>query len=197
MQDIIIVSGFGRCGTSVTMQMLKAAGLDVLGKPPAFEIDETDAINFQADWVAKQYGKVLKILIPKQCNLIPSNYKFIWCHRDPFECAASQAKFGEIISQGLIKSTPNLIMKFYHKNVKDEPLQMNYLTKLGSVCVIRFEDIIRTPKTVSEILADYLNKDFDIEKMANVVLFRDVKCQPNLNIEMGLVERENGNVDDI
>jgi hypothetical protein len=38
---VIVVAGLGRCGTSLVMQMLAAAGLPCVGSFPDFEDDRT------------------------------------------------------------------------------------------------------------------------------------------------------------
>ena len=191
MKEVIVISGFGRCGSSLTMQMLKATGLEVLGRPPGYELQECNPSTFNAKWIAQQYGKVLKVLIPRECGLIKSKYKFIWVHRDHFECAKSIAKFQYYLNPTIKEVTGKDIMRMYEKNIKEEPEQLNYLTNLGSVCIIRFEDLIMIPNTVAENIAEYLEMDLDIKKMVSVVLFRDIKCQNDLNIEIKLMQETN------
>ena len=47
----IIVSGLGRCGSSLVMQMLHAGGVECLGAPPAFEPPESSPMYLTRDWM--------------------------------------------------------------------------------------------------------------------------------------------------
>jgi hypothetical protein len=40
MKPYVIVAGFGRCGSSLTMTMLHAAGIPCIGTPPDFEVNQ-------------------------------------------------------------------------------------------------------------------------------------------------------------
>ena len=94
-EPITIVTGLGRCGTSLVMQMLHAGGMACAGEYPAFEPEETNPASFDAAYVAAQPGKEVKLLNLhwQEVQLAPAEYRFIVLRRDPREQARSHAKF--------------------------------------------------------------------------------------------------------
>lgn len=67
MTGMVIVSGFGRCGSSMTMQMLAAGGIECLGEWPSFE--HPKALKLDMAWLRAQEGKALKVLDPHRHRL--------------------------------------------------------------------------------------------------------------------------------
>ena len=59
---IILVVGFGRCGSSLCMQMLNAAGVDCLGEAPHYEDPRTVIKRLSQNWLYLQDGKAVKVL---------------------------------------------------------------------------------------------------------------------------------------
>lgn len=104
-QPIVVVSGLPRSGTSMTMKMLEAGGMQILtdGVRTADESNPKGYYEFapvmnlhqETDkrWLAQARGKALKII----SFLLPdlpetNNYKVIFMHRNLHEVMASQAK---------------------------------------------------------------------------------------------------------
>lgn len=83
----VIVAGFGRCGSSLVMQMLHAAGFPVTGEYPSFERDEYNTGGLSPPAGA---SKILNL----ECNPPPAGaYRWVWLDRSPAQQAKSQAKF--------------------------------------------------------------------------------------------------------
>lgn len=78
----IAVAGLARCGTSLTMQMLAAAGIRTVGEWPAFEADGHHA----------GAGVAVKWLDPHRTPQPFRRGVVIWLDRDPIQQAKSQAK---------------------------------------------------------------------------------------------------------
>src|SRR5271163_1780808 len=82
----VVVTGFGRCGSSLVMQMLHAAGFPVTGEYPSFECEE-----YHFGGVAPPAGasKILNL----DCEAPPGGpYRWIWLDRNPAQQVKSQAK---------------------------------------------------------------------------------------------------------
>ncbi|MHB8286386.1 MAG: hypothetical protein ACYDD1_17175 [Caulobacteraceae bacterium] len=77
LKPTIIVSGLGRCGSSLTMQMLNAAGVHCVGSFPSFEGPECEAFQegfITAERWAAVAGRAVKLLDPHRRAIAwPSN----------------------------------------------------------------------------------------------------------------------------
>jgi predicted AlkP superfamily phosphohydrolase/phosphomutase/tetratricopeptide (TPR) repeat protein len=100
-EDVLVVSGMPRSGTSMLMQMLHAGGMPALtdGLRTAdednprgyFEYEPVKAIHKDASWMGEAHGKVVKIVAPL-LGALPTdhNYRVVFMDRDPDELLASQ-----------------------------------------------------------------------------------------------------------
>lgn len=101
MSDPVIVSGLGRCGTSMVMEMLEAGEYPVAGHPPYYE--QPIHVHGMLEGAAGHRlvydppeGQAVKILAGSLDRLdLTRSFRFIWMTRDPVAQKASQAKFPE------------------------------------------------------------------------------------------------------
>ena len=103
MDEIIIVSGVPRSGTSLMMQMLKAGGIEILSDDKRvadinnpegyFEYDKVNYLPEETEWLKEARGKAVKILYHKLIYL-PGDYEYkvILMRRDNEEINLSQNK---------------------------------------------------------------------------------------------------------
>lgn len=94
--ELIIVSGQPRSGTSLMMRLLDESGVPVFaGEKVSYEAKATNILQTNNEWILHlDPGTALKVLWPQILHLpIGPTYKIIWMHRNPRECAKSQAKF--------------------------------------------------------------------------------------------------------
>ena len=107
-EDVIVVSGVPRSGTSMMMRMLDAAGVPVLvdGVRQAdednprgyFELERVTHLEQDDDksWVRDARGKALKVISQLLQELPPENfYRVIFLQRDLDEVLASQNRMLE------------------------------------------------------------------------------------------------------
>ncbi|HPU96813.1 MAG TPA: hypothetical protein PLO53_02540 [Candidatus Hydrogenedentes bacterium] len=105
-QDIVVVSGLPRSGTSMAMAMLAAGGLPVLddGSRPAdphnpggyYEYAPVRASRSDTSWVARAPGKAVKVVAALLPWLPPDQrYRVIFMVRDVLETAVSQRRMLE------------------------------------------------------------------------------------------------------
>jgi len=177
----IAVIGQCRSGTSLTMQMLSAAGLTCAGDSPGFE----DARVWQelcpnAEWI-NDFGAV-KFVDP---HGIPSWFskdsfpRQIYCiRRDQIEQAKSIRKFS--VSLGLPGAHPGEYLatiksaeSWYRRNVAKNAL------------TLVFEDTLRNPLETGVRIAEFAGMG-DPQKISSVIVKRSPKCFRGL-LELSLL----------
>lgn len=183
MNEVLIVAGFGRCGSSLMMQMLQAGGFPCFGSRPAYEDDVSMFCNLTPDWLNLQRGKAVKILDPQLADHgmffgIPRIV--IWLDRDPEQQAKSFIKFGRLVC-GLpfSRSAVRPLAKAF---LKDRPLAHKALgiDQCKSLHV-KFEDIIHSPHDVAAEIANLLYPvQFDQARAAKTVVRRNSDCLSGL-----------------
>lgn len=188
---ITIVSGFGRCGSSLVMQMLAAGGMPVTGLYPGFEDERTIPHNrvhkATAEWFAMIPGHAVKILDPQEAPIPKGNYRAIWCRRDYTEQAKSHMKFLRIM--GIRRGPPAPITNLVRSYKADAPLAWKALRDAGAqhIMDIRFEEILFSPRRYAALIAGFCG-GLDVEKMAAVVKSRSPLCASGLDLELALVK---------
>lgn len=178
---MIIVTGLGRCGSSMVMQMLSAGGIQCAGTPPYFESSKAKVSSFDADWVSAQFGAV-KVLALHRCKFKPGDYKVIYCYRDHRQQARSQKKFYENINSRPVKK-----FALASRIRKESPACLRASKKIGPVLSLKFEDFFDEHNLMKIIanLCIFLNLDPEVVSvpMYNCVISRPPECMPDMQIE--------------
>jgi hypothetical protein len=188
---IFCVAGLGRCGSSMTMQMLHAGGMPCVGSFPDFEDDNVSPIQgfIEADWFMAQRGKALKWLSPHEVAApayVPK--AVIWLSRDAKQQAKSQIKFLNSVMRS-VPSNRETVMKFAASIRRDERrcLESFYGKPLA---VLGFEDLLCNPTSAAHRLAHFVAQhggpDLNIEEMAAAVIARSGQCRRDMSIEVRL-----------
>jgi hypothetical protein len=186
----IIVSGLGRCGSSLTMQMLSAGGMPCVGAFPDFE-DEIVLHPLAADFITAHSGMAIKVLNP-HISTLPEGpaYAIIWLDRDPAEQAKSQVKMlntalppGDRLNHRARRAMTSSLRK--ERNTAVQALPKHNRCGLFTT----FERIIDHPEAAAADLARFLAPEFDLdaERMARVAIPRSAKCRDDMWIEECLV----------
>ena len=100
-EEVIVVSGLPRSGTSMIMQMLETAGLPLLTdgvRPPDadnprgyYEFEPVKAIKTDASFLEVAVGRVVKVVAPLLPSLPPLyDYRIVFVERALCEVLASQ-----------------------------------------------------------------------------------------------------------
>lgn len=180
---ITIVTGFPRSGTSLTMQMLAAAGVKTIpAEGPAYEDDRATTQSGLKELCAEANGCAIKVLdMHRNPPPIGPNYAFLWCVRDPKEQAKSLMKFLQA-TMPECRLAPNSEKKFAISFVTDtKKLEKVINQRGGFIIYVPFEVTILTPERTAQKLATLFNlSDSAIQKMASVVLVRSPKCYPGM-----------------
>ena len=196
MKPVVIVAGLGRCGTTLTMNMLVAGGIPGVGSAPAYEPPEIQ--NPTAEWLDAQAGHALKILDPHvagvpRMSLTSAPRRVIWIDRDVRQQTRSQAKMA-VAMLGVPPLNRHALLRWEASLHGDRRDARRALIAAG--CTIkrefRFEQLLADPETVARKLADWLRPDFgDLDEvaMASVVIPRPPQCAPDMSLELRLIQQ--------
>lgn len=182
---VVLVCGFGRCGSSLVMQMLGAGGIPTTGEYPGFE-DSRTSIPRDPQWIAEQHGRAVKLIDPQfpDGRLIAGHYRIIWLDRDHRQQSRSQAKFARLL-MGLPIDRKG-VRALARSYATDLPIALKVLKDRGSVLRIRFEDILLNPEDAARRIHAHIGCGC-VSDMAAQVRSRSPKCAPGLDMELSLI----------
>lgn len=188
-EEVIVVSGLPRSGTSMMMKMLDAAGLPIMtdhertadeDNPKGyFEYERVKDLKEEQDksWVRKARGKVLKVISHLLEDLPDDNfYRVILMRRDFDEIIASQNKM--------------LDRRGEDNPVEDAAAKEAYIRHLVDVrflarkrpnfemLEIHYTQALEAPQTFVSDVNEFLGGNLDIDAMMGVVdpkLYRNRK----------------------
>lgn len=186
----VVVAGLGRCGSSLTMQMLQAGGMDCVGTFPDFE--EQPAVDgpFDPAWLAACAGKAVKILNPQWCGLpaeVPG--MVIWLDRDAREQARSQAKFAHLVA-GMPRANRQHVLRWERGLAFDRARAVSALPPSWRRLTLRYEALIERPRMACAGLAAFLSPywpSLDVEAMRRAVRKGDASCAAGVDMEERLI----------
>ncbi|TDW63125.1 hypothetical protein EDF57_10680 [Novosphingobium sp. PhB55] len=184
----ILVTGLGRCGTSLVMQMLDAAGGPTIGAFPAFEEPAEVALRaYPERWSKLAAGKAVKILNP-HLNPPPAqgSYRTIYLSRDFAEQAKSTLKFAGAAASRADRRTMEVQLQTEHRQAHKALIQLG----TGMYFNLPFEDLITRPLECARDIASFVSArrevPLDPHVMAACVKPRDPACLPYL-LELDLI----------
>ncbi|MBY9007851.1 MAG: sulfotransferase domain-containing protein [Candidatus Lokiarchaeota archaeon] len=173
--ELIIVSGIPRSGTSLIMQMLRAGGMDILSdhKRKADKNNPKGYLELQAvknlfkdnSCLVKQTGKVVKV-ISHLLIYIPKNqlYKIIFINRNINEIIKSQQK----MLRENTKNYSKTLKKAFKKELSNVKLWINNQPNI-ELLNLNFKDIIKNPEKEINNIIKFLNISLNREKMINII----------------------------
>lgn len=187
---LIVVSGLPRSGTSLMMQMLQAAGIELVSdairksdesNPKGYFEDERVkrfASARDTEWLKASRGKGIKIVAPL-AQLIPQSIpaKIIFMQRPAHEVIRSQRQMLKREGKSGAESSDASLSKAYAKQLSKFN-QWSQSNPSISVLPIHFHDAVEKPLETAKLLAIFLEKDCDIEAIAAVAdakLYRERK----------------------
>lgn len=187
-KPVILVCGLGRCGTSVTMQMLAAGGVDCAGAFPSFEVPDIFNRTVDAEWFAAQRGRAVKHIDPFRSSL-PAGVDtvVIWLDRNVREQAKSAIKLGDLLNGFPHRPTRQRLramMAVLHRD------RCRSLKIVRPALTLRFEQVLNHPLVAAARIRDVLSPwwpDLDVVVMGNAVVHRSPACAPGLDMETALI----------
>ncbi|CAM8631623.1 hypothetical protein [Sphingobium cupriresistens] len=187
---VILVAGLGRCGSSLVMQMLSAAGLPTVGTFPAFEDGLTlrlPSLEAQREFFARCPGHAFKLLDPQDhAPPVGLDYRCIFLTRHPVEQAKSMLKLAGMGNDRKARRATEASVRRDTVRAREAVRRIG----TGAVLSLPFENIIHDPIGAAEAIASYLRPDrdppLDVQAMARCVRRRPASCLPFM-LEMELI----------
>jgi hypothetical protein len=186
-QEIIVVSGLPRSGTSLMMQMLDSGGVEVVtdhvraadvDNPRGYyELERVKRIKQDASWLPQARGKAFKMVSQLLYDLPASErYRIIFMDRDLDEILASQEKMLQRLGRSAapreqIKQAFQLHLEKLHAWLGEQP----HL----AVFRVNYNDLVQRPQEQAQRVSEFLDGAANAERMAEAVdrsLYRNRKA---------------------
>lgn len=182
--QIVIVSGLPRSGTSLMMQMLDKGGIDILqddkrkadiSNPKGYyEYEPVMSIHKDNSWLHKAQDKAVKIVAPLLKDLDPKyRYKVIFMKRDLHEIIKSQqimiGKDDETFSIKLFNAFQKQIQVIEKWKDRAPNIEILY---------IDYSLLLENPDNYTTQIKDFIATDMNIEEMKKAIdkkLYRNKK----------------------
>src|SRR5882672_7379217 len=146
----VLVCGFGRCGSSLTLQMLRAGGFPCFGSAAAFEPEDVGIDRDMRELLPRIEGMAAKILDPQRTDSWPdkvNDTRVIWLDRNKKEQAKSQIKMVELMGGFSIHNRRQAIAGMAASFAPDREICMELFARIGAaVHIEKFEDILESPR---------------------------------------------------
>ena len=177
MEEVIVVSGLPRSGTSMMMQVLVAGGIaavqdhireqDSDNPKGYFEFERVKSLKEDSSWVKNCNDQCIKVIsfhlnkLPKDCQ-----YKVIFMRREMDEVIQSQTKMLKNRKQ----STEDMdkLSVIYEKHVLEVEAflkgQRNF-----DVAYMNYTDVLNQPDKVCKSLCHFLDRRLNHDEMIKVI----------------------------
>ncbi|MEP0262776.1 alkaline phosphatase family protein [Dokdonia sp.] len=180
--QIVVVSGLPRSGTSLMMQMLDKGGMPILtdnkrkadeSNPKGYyELESVMSIHKDNSWLDQSKDKAVKVVGPLLKHLDPQfRYKIIFMKRDLFEIIKSQRKMigkdPSVLPVKLMDSYKKLLENIENWKEKEPGVELVY---------IDYKETLSDPQTSLNKIEEFLGVDLDkeeMEKCIDVSLYRN------------------------
>jgi len=174
-EQIVVVSGLPRSGTSLMMQMLANGGSTILtdenrkadeSNPKGYyEYDPVMSIHKDNSWLRKAKDKSVKIVAPLLKYLDPKyRYKVIFMTRDLNEVIKSQ----QIMTGKDPDTLPLKLLESYHKLLNKVELWKNNEPGVEMI-YINYKDTLDNPSEVLDRVITFVGEDLDKQSMIGCV----------------------------
>jgi hypothetical protein len=177
--EIAVVSGLPRSGTSMMMKMLEAGGLPALtdGQRRAdednlggyYEFERVKQVAQDSRWLEEARGKAVKVISRLLCELPPQfRYRVIFMERQLDEVLASQQRMLERRGRADGGAADPALKRLFEKHLEEVARwlagQPNF-----AVLRVRYNEVLAQPGPKSREVAQFLGGAVDWEKMSAVV----------------------------
>jgi len=178
MQEIIIVSGLPRSGTSMVMQLLEAGGLEILtdniraanedNQQGYYELEIVKKLSEDDSFLKDAPGKVVKV-ISELLEYLPSDYayKVVFVRRDMSEILASQKKMLARRGKPLDGISDQELSQLFEMSIDQARNWMNSQPNVDFL-EINYNELMTNARQTVESLADFLGRNLQKEKMIAV-----------------------------
>jgi len=180
-RPIIVVSGLPRSGTSMMMNMLTAADLEIVSdrvrtadedNPKGyFEDERVKDLEKEEDrgWLRDCRGKVIKIISFLLKDLPDDNrYKVIFMRRDLNEVMASQNKMLRRRGEPVNESKNQKMIELYKNHLQKSDFFLRSRPHIEYVD-IEYSAAVADPRAQAKRVVAFLEMDLDVERMVHAV----------------------------
>ncbi len=182
--DVVVVSGLPRSGTSLLMQMLDAGGMQILtdNKREADEDNPRGYFEFEpvkkmlgndanTGWIAGARGKAVKVVVPIVASLpIGQRYRVILVERDLGELLASQARMiarlGSVIPDS--SERRDHLAREYAR-IMERTVAILEARADVRLLIVRYGSILADPLLAAAAINAFVGGALDTARMAAVV----------------------------
>jgi len=179
--DIIVVSGLPRSGTSMLMGMLEAGGVEILtdcfreadeDNPKGyfeFEPVKQLAEDRSKSWLEDAPGKAVKV-ISELLKELPSDFSFrlIFVNRHLEEVIASQNKMLVRRGEPPAAGDDEKMMMLFERHLEKVKQWVNRQSHF-EVLFLDYKEVLDDPDGQAERIKAFLKRELDLTKMARVV----------------------------
>lgn len=173
--QIVIVSGLPRSGTSLMMQMLNKGGIEVLtdkkreadhSNPKGyFEYQPVMSINKDNSWLVKAKNKSVKVVAPLLKHLDSKyRYKVVFMNRDLNEVVKSQ--------QIMIGRNPDVLplklLDAFNKQLKNVEIWKNKEPGVELIYV-NYKDVLNDAESIADKIETFIGQDLDKNQMIKCI----------------------------
>ena len=176
--ELVIVSGLPRSGTSLLMQMLAAGGLEVVAdrhRPPDphnprgyFEDARVLRLDRDTSWLPEARGKVVKV-VATSLHLLPGTerYRVLLMQRPLSEVLASQrAMLGA--TEAPSPSEDAHARQWFERFLQDLGTALRAAPNIEPL-EVHYHDLLQHPREQAKRIASFLGRNLDTEAMAAAV----------------------------
>ena len=171
--EVVIVSGLPRSGTSMMMQMLEAGGLPVLtdGEREAdsdnpkgyYEFEKAKGRGDHREWLDQAGGKAVKMVVQLLPNLPPDRkYRMIFMERPLGEVIASQDAMLERLDRPRAGKRSNLARTYVSQIEQVKRVLANHQNRLSVLC-IDYRRALAEPESVAAEVRAFLGGMLDAD----------------------------------
>ncbi len=178
LEEIVVVSGLPRSGTSMVMRMLHRGGIDVLtdsvrvpdeDNPGGYyELEKVKHLADDAGWLSQASGSAVKV-VSSLLRFLPADHRYavVFLQRDINEILASQR---EMLNRRGEKSavSDERLGELFRKHLSATERWLGAQSNMRTLFV-EYGDALADPGTVSGRLNEFLGGGLDVEEMARVV----------------------------
>jgi predicted AlkP superfamily phosphohydrolase/phosphomutase/tetratricopeptide (TPR) repeat protein len=176
---VMIVAGLPRSGTSMTMQLLAAAGIepytdlkrgaDTDNPRGYFEHENAARLHQDASWISAARGKAVKIV----AHLLPylaagEEYRIVFMHRDLNEVVASQRAMLARLARTGARLDDRVLARTYTRQLVQVQTWLRRRPEI-QVLPVGYADALRDPAGTCARLAGFLGQPFDESAAAMAV----------------------------
>lgn len=175
--EIVIVSGLPRSGTSLMMQMLHNSGMsaltdkiraaDIDNPQGYYEFEQVKRTRTDPSWVPNARGKVVKMVSSLLYDLPDTEiYRIVFMERDINEVLASQTKMLERLGQPAtpvdqLKNSFAIHLKRLFAWLQNQPNIR--------VIQVSYNRLISEPDTECDAIAEFLDHQINVQQMLDVI----------------------------